>query len=138
MEKSVKKALKEYKAELPTGYQPTADMGGKVALKLLTSGGGSKKHIEAELLARKIPTEQDDFIEKHGENADLKEVNFSAMKRAIRLHEAEQEWKKNKFTTLDEAYAKCSSIVPYSALCKSVLADQTRVAESILQSADEA
>ena len=89
-------------------------------------------------MARKIPTEQDDFIEKHGENADLKEVNFSAMKRAIRLHEAEQEWKKNKFTTLDEAYTKCSSIVPYSALCKSVLADQTRVAESILQSADEA
>ena len=101
---------------------------------MLSSGGGFKEHVKAELLARKIPTESDEFIEKHGENADLNEVNFSDMKRAIRRHEAQQDWKSNKFTTFEAAYAKCNAIVPYSDLCREVLANQSRAAATILES----
>ena len=67
-EQAVKGPEKLYQAELVSGYQQTATMGGRVMGSFLSKANGVRlpfpivKEIDCELMARKIPTDDKEFI----------------------------------------------------------------------------
>ena len=113
--KSVKKPLRTYKAEEESGFERTALMGGKVELRDLKKGEGHEPLINDELIARKIPSDLDEFVTEYGENADLANVLFKEKKQFLKTHEANGKVLKNKMLTLEVALKKTNAIVPVSA-----------------------
>ena len=102
---SVKDAfLQVYAAELKSGYRMTAIMGGRVFLRIVTKSNNLERELDCELIARKIPTEMDEFVEKFGSgNGVLKGVPINEKKKFLKLHEAHGAVKENSQLTLENA-----------------------------------
>ena len=122
--RTVKKPLRTYEAEVESGYERTSFMGGKVELRALKKGDGHENLVNDELLARKIPSDLDDFVREYGENASLATVPFKEKKAFLKLHEAEAMEKKNKSITLEDALAKSNALVSVSESLMKFLEDQ--------------
>ena len=136
MEKSfedvfLRETLKQYKAELPKGYTRTAVMGGKVFFKILTKKAGFEPEINAECLARNIPTEDKDLIAEYGEDVDLEMVPIKTKKAALKRHEAWGEHRKNTKISFDDHFKLTKAIVPVSAEMTEVLNKQKEVLLSL-------
>ena len=119
-----------YKAESVRGYEATAVMDGKVFLRILSKRNGLEPQIDAEMIARKIPTEMKDFIKKFGSgNERLDEVPILEKKRLLplRRHEAWVGIQKNKMLSLDEVFKKINAILPVSEAMKLVLKQQQEI-----------
>lgn len=130
---SVLKALKFYKAELVSGYDQTAAMGGKLLLSVLSGKNGFEKQIDDEVVARGITTTQG-FIDKHGEDVDLNLLGIKEKKEYIKQHETEQNMIANEHITKKDAYDIAKhAIVPYSDSCKAILEAQTTVVNRLEQ-----
>ena len=112
--KCVKGEMKSYAAEEVSGFDPTALMGGKVKLVALKKGEGHEPLVDEEMLARKIPTEMEEFVKDYGEDADLGTVPFLEKKGFLKLHEAKREAVKNQRMTLEDHRKKTNAIVPES------------------------
>jgi len=132
--KAVKKKLKAYKAEQVSGYKLTALMGGKITVSTLTKSGGFEPHVDAEMIARKIPTEMKEFIEQYGENVNLKEVPIRQKHKYLKEHEAQRMSKENPLISAGEHLKNASSIEPLSDMCKDLLTIQNQVVQSVLGS----
>ena len=104
--KSVKKQGRVYAAELVTGFEQTALMGGKVKLAALKKSEGHEPIVNDEMISRKITTEMDEFIAEYGEEVDLKTVPWLQKKAFLKLHEAKREVSKNDKLTLEDAKKK--------------------------------
>ena len=128
-EESVRECVHtHYKAEWVRGYEATAVMDGKVFLRILTKRNGLEPQIDAEMIARKIPTEMKDFVEKFGAGDErLDEVPILEKKRLLRRHEALVGIQKNEMLSLDEAIKKTNVILPVSEAMKLVLRQQQEI-----------
>ncbi len=113
-ERSMKGPTTTYKAELVSGFERTAVMGGKVELRDLKKGSGHEPIVDAEIIARKIMAELDEFVEEYGEDASLDEVPYNDKKRFLKKHEAKKEVMTNKTLTLEDAELKTKAIKPVS------------------------
>ena len=114
-ESSVKSALNQtYKAEMEKGYELTAIMGGRVFLRILSKANGLEDTIDQEMIARNIPSDMEELVEKHGKGNDrLKEVSIMDKKKLLKLDEARRVMKKNPMLSEEEAMKKTNSIKPH-------------------------
>ena len=128
-EESVRECVhKHYKAEFARGYDETAVMGGKVFLRILTKKNGLEPQIDAEMIARMIPTKMNDFVNEFGAgNERLEEVPIKDKKRLLRRHEAWIAIEKNVKLSLEEAVNKTNAIVPISNEMKQILRRQQEI-----------
>ena len=69
--------------------------------------------IDREIMTRKIPADDEDFIKKHGEDAVLSEIPINAKEKFSKSHKARQRMKKNKSLSEDEALKKADSLEPF-------------------------
>ena len=124
-ERAVKGPEKTYQAEKVMGYQQTATMGGRLLFTFLTKANGVRLHlpiedaIDKEIIARKIPTDDEDFLKQHGEDAVLSEIAINIKKRYLKVHEARRRMEKNTSLNEDEAVKKTDSMEPF---CDEMLA----------------
>ena len=99
-------------------------MGGRVLFTFLSKANGIRLHlpieeaIDKEITARKIPTDNEDFLKQHGKDAVLSELPINAKKKCLKLHEARQRMKKNTNLTKDEAVKTANSLAP---LCEEMV-----------------
>ena len=132
-ERAVKRPEKTYQAELVSGYQQTATMGGRVLFSFLSKANGVRLHlpiedaIDKEIMARKIPTDNEDFLKQHGEDAVLTEIPINAKKKYLKLHEARLRMKKNTSLNEEEAVKKTDSLEPFCEEMVAVLESQNVV-----------
>ena len=69
-------------------------------------------------MARKIPTDDEDFLKQHGEHAILSELPINTKKKCLKLHETHRRTKKNTSLTEDEAVKMTNSLEP---LCEEMV-----------------
>ena len=119
--KSVKQELIKYKPELVSGYEQTAAMGGRVLLRVLTKKNGFEVVIDCELRARRIPFDDEEFIQQNGEDANLDEIPISSKKAFLKTHESRRLMRKNVSLSEEEAKKMTNSIEPFSDEMKEVL-----------------
>lgn len=129
--KALTEDLKQYKDELPKGYTLTPIMGGRVLLRILTKKNGFEDAIDAELVARKIPEEDTEFIKKQGEDADLSSVSIKTKKAALKHHQAKLEAEKNEKISIEEAKDLINSIKPFSDEMEAILAKQNEILDQL-------
>ena len=88
-------------------------MGGRALFTFLSKANGVCLHlpiedaIDKESMARKIPSDNEDFIKQHGEDAVLSENPINAKKKFLKLHKARRRMKMN------EAVKKTDSLEPF-------------------------
>ena len=94
----------------------------------MTKKNGLEPQIDAEMIARKIPTEMNDFIKEFGAGEDfLEEVPIKDKKRLLRRHEAWIAIEKNDKLSLEEATNKTNAIEPVSNEMKLILRRQQEI-----------
>jgi hypothetical protein len=123
----LREELTQYKAELPRGYTRTAIMGGKVLLRILTKSAGYESVIDAELIARNIPQEDQEFITEFGEDANLKLAPINKKKAALKKHEVFLNHRENPRLTYEEHFKLTKAVVPQSEEMKEVLVKQRQI-----------
>ena len=93
-------------------------MGGKVELKALQKGLDHELTlVDPEIIARKIPTELEEFTNDNDKNADLSTVLFRDKKCYLKIHEAKRKTTKNPSLSLEDAMSATNTIIP---VCESL------------------
>ena len=83
--------------------------------------------VDAELIARKIPQEDEEFITEFGEDAKLEVVPIRRKTAALKKHEVFQEHKKNPRLSFDDHWKLTKAVVPLSVEMKEVLEKQRAI-----------
>ena len=127
IEKSTKKVPKKYKPELISGYEQTANMGGRVSLRVLTQTNVFKGVIDYESRAKKIQIVDHEFIKQYGEDVDLGKISITSKKVLLKTHKAHRLTRKNTSMREDEALKATNSIEPFCKEMKDVLSMQNEI-----------
>ena len=121
---SLEKPMKQLALEKESGYDPTYVMGGSVKISILTNKNNLGDQVNAELIARGIPSSSD-FIKEHG-NLPLEKIGINKRVNALKRHEAETvTQKKNPHMSMEKAMAVTKSIEPISQEMKEILLIQS-------------
>jgi hypothetical protein len=130
-ENCVKKdtALRKYAAEKVVGYTDTALMDGKIVFSAMTKKTNREGYLNAEIIARKIPTEMAEFISECGNDQNLDKVQIKQKQYFLRLDEAYRSMKYNLFLSETAAIKSASAFAPISRECQQLL-EQENTEES--------
>mgnify|MGYP000432602880 CR=1 FL=1 len=93
-------------------------------LKALKKGDGHEPLVDAEINARKITSELEEFIAEYGENAELSTVPYKDKKYYLKVHESKRKITKNQNLSLEDALKETNSLIPFSESLKQFLESQ--------------
>ena len=77
--------------------------------------------IDCELRARRIPFDDEEFIQQYGEDVNLDEIPISSKKAFLKTHESRRLTRKNVSFSEKEAKKMTNSIEPFSVEMNEVL-----------------
>ena len=121
-EKDMAEALdKQYKAELEEGFDGTSLMNQRVKLTAISVKNKNDNILDAELIARGIPTESKEFIKEFGEGYPVSVVGIKRKKYYLKVHEANKLIQKNPTMNLVTAMTKTGDFEPFSQEAKALL-----------------